>query len=58
MKPGSPLILVVEDKGVSADLTSKKDTGEILPIEQLQDITRDAVNDAWDKEEVANRRRS
>ena len=40
------------DVGVSANLTSKKDTGDLLPLEKVQDITRDAVNEKWGYEGV------
>jgi len=40
------------DVGVSANLASKRDTGELLPLEKVQDITRDAVNEKWGLEGV------
>jgi RecB family exonuclease len=38
---------------VAKDLTSKRDTGKLLPDEAVADAARDGINHAWDKDGAA-----
>lgn len=51
--PGvSALVGRATDKSVNDNMTSKIETGELLPLENIQDIARDALNNAWAEQGV------
>ena len=51
--PGSAAIIGTgAHVSAAADLTSKRDTGALLPDDQIADLARDSTNGAWDKEGV------
>jgi hypothetical protein len=52
--PGVALILGSGvHKGIEPNMIAKRDTGELLPIEQVQEITASAVNERWESEDIA-----
>src|SRR5688572_33095123 len=50
LPPGVAMIVGgAVDKSVNANMTNKKDSGALLPIEQVQDTARDALNSEWER---------
>ena len=53
MAPGISLIVGTEThKTVEANLNNKINTGELLPVEQIQDLASDGIKRAWDEQEI------